>query len=339
MLVEHWLYDWLRRPELKVSGAVLTDLNEARTVDWIRLASSLEDDCSSTATKAVEIRVHGGCEANAIGHYLGAHCHSLSVTGNFAAGGLFVRCNAASLLLSACDRQGPEFELETAALTVPYNMMVSSYFENVPDGSVFVFSGTLDGGHSHRYRHKRHGWEIRIDPAALPALNFFAHSEADLMEKFDRAIPSEANRRQVLAVARHVRRHYECVHGSEESLVASMHCLFERIPVGCSVVCVLDAERERARDASGSEYIRENRKTARYNETMLEIIGQYEFAAAVCFDSVIQNESEIQISSNHYDRMVYFRLAEEIAAAAEHLPRKTRDDAAFHRGATAEAVG
>jgi hypothetical protein len=46
------------------------------------------------------------------------------------------------------------------------------------------------------------------------------------------------------------------------------------------------------------------------------------FVAIVGFDSFIMNEDEIQMGGNHYDRMVYFRVADEIVKRVRSLPAK-----------------
>ena len=93
MLVERWFYDRLQRPKIKIVGEILTDLSAPHTIDWIRAVDSLSLDNSTPSKLASEIRIHGGCEANAIAHYLATYSDKISVTGNFHAGTNFFRMN------------------------------------------------------------------------------------------------------------------------------------------------------------------------------------------------------------------------------------------------------
>ncbi len=101
MLVEAWVYDYLQRPRIKIVGEVLTDITVARPIDWIRLASAYGNGDDTDAAQKIfpEIRVHGGCEANAVAHYLTPYADHTIVTGNFHAGISFCRVNGSTLLL------------------------------------------------------------------------------------------------------------------------------------------------------------------------------------------------------------------------------------------------
>jgi FkbH-like protein len=319
MLVEKWLYDRLGQPRLKVAGEVLTDLFAPRKVDWITIAASPSPDAALVVPVAPEIRVHGGCEAQPLAHYLRAHSPSVKVTGTMPAGGVVVSTNATPLLLSACGRHGPALACEAEALGIPYDLLVSDYFAAVPPGTAFVFAGGSDGYKRIRYRHRRHGWEIRADPEGLQRFNVFEHTGAELEAKLDQFVRPGVHREQAGRFARHVKAQYDPVAGETEADVEThTRALLDRIPPGSKLVLILDSPRIRVR--GDALHIWAPRRA--YNLQIARLLANCPFAAALGFDDCIHAEEEIFQGGNHFDRKVYFRMAEAILDALRGLRPK-----------------
>jgi FkbH-like protein len=319
MFVEHWLYDQLRRPALAVVGEVLTDLNEPRTIDWIRLVPSISADAQTTSRIAPEIRVNGGCEANSVAHYLGAHCDRVSVTGNFQAGALFVRTNSCFLLLSAVKHTGHAFEEEMARLGISAPLLGTGYFRDAPEGTIFVFSGGMDAfGAVHRVRHRLYGWEIHATSG--DSTDFVSTPEEEIARLVAEAT-SDAERRQLEFVTRHVRENYETVGGGSD-LQGAMDELVRRVPQGSKLVILLDDERRRSKRAG----IKVKHERVRYNEWVRSFASRFPFVGVAAFSDAIQSEDEILPGGNHYARMVYWRAAEKIVEVARQLAPKERDE-------------
>jgi hypothetical protein len=271
---------------------------------------------------AAEIRVHGGCEAQPLAHYLRAHSPSVKVSGTSPSGGVVVSMNATPLLLSACERHGAAFEREAEALGIPYHLLVSDFFAAAEPGTALVFAGGSDGYKRIRYRHKRHGWEIRANPEGLHHFNVFEHSDEVLEAKLDAAVKPGDHRGQAGRFVRHIKACYECVPGETEAEVAQhTRALLDRIPAGCKLVVVLDSPRIRVRD--NALHVWAPRRA--YNEQLARLLRPCPFAAAVCFDDCIESDGEIFEGGNHFDRKVYFRMAEAILAALHGLLPKQAD--------------
>jgi FkbH-like protein len=321
MFVEHWLYDQLRRPALEVVGEVLTDLNEARTIDWIRLVPSISEDAQAAQKLAPEIRVTGGCEANSVAHYLGAYCDKVAVTGNFQAGALFVRVNSCFLLLSAVDHTDRVFEEEMALLGISAPLLGTDYFRDAPEGTIFVFNGGMDAfGAIHRVRHRLHGWEIHATSG--DSADFVSGSAEDIARLVAEA-KSDAERRQLEFATRHIRENYETVGGdSGSALESAMEELVRRVPQGCKLVILLDDERRRSKRAG----VRIKRERVRYNEWARSFAARFPFVGVTSFSDAIQSEDEILQGGNHYARMVYWRAAEKIVEVARQIGLKERPE-------------
>jgi FkbH-like protein len=327
MQVERWLYERLQRPRITVTGDVLTDLNASGEIDWIRMVSSIEA-AAPVARAAPEIRIHGGCEAASVAHYLGAHSGKVVTTGNFFGGSHFIRVNGASLLLSACDRHGEAFRREAEALRIPYEMLTNDYFKDVPEGTLFVFGGQYDSPGPFRYRHKEHGWEFRFEPprpqilgVETPDMTKVTQEEFDLylsqLELFPKVIED------INTISWHINRNYESIPSpSHEQITVDVCCLLDRVPQGSKIVFMTDHDHIRY----SPELFRLAPGITRYNELMATIVAPHSFATIVSFSDAILDESEILIGGNHYDRMVYCRMAERIIEAARELEPKSGEE-------------
>jgi len=321
MQIEYWVYEWLRRPSLNVVGEVLTDLFSPKTVDWVRLVTSIADDNDSADKLASEIRVHGGCEANAIAHYLAASTQKVVVSGNFATSeGWFARLNGISLLLSAVDSRGSEFDAEMARLKLPSNLMKSALFSEAKGNVVLVVSLALDSHRtSPRYRHKEKGWIIRTEINGLTMTNLVKSDEPVLRQEIDSSHHNADAKAAFLPVVEHIRSNYESVDGPDDMEFKSMcMSLTERMLPGAKLVVLLDAERYRHADQT----VKPAPWMSRFNNMVRKVFEDVPFVAIVGFDSFIVDEHEIQMGGNHYDRMVYFRVAEEIVKRVRSMPEK-----------------
>jgi len=321
MQVERWLYPRIRSPQVEVVGEVLTDLSDPSPIDWIRMVQAV-DVAAATPVAAVapEIRIHGGCEANSVAHYLTAYAEKVVVTGNFHAGTNFVRVNGSSLLLSACDRATPEFAREVAILDLPYSLMTNRFFDAPPDGALFVLGAQLDNPRSGRLRHRRRGWEIVLDPHGLEEFDWMGASEADLAERIASRDFSPEAEMSVQATTRHLRANYEQIaFDTERDLPACLERIFDRLSLGSRVILMTDhsrvrLERDRVVPATWTEL---------YRRIVGEVAARHDFVSVASFEDHVRDDDEICMGGNHYNRMVYYRMAEAIVAAARAIPGKS----------------
>jgi FkbH-like protein len=319
MQIERWVYDYLGRPELRVVGEVLTDLRAERCVDWVRQMHTLDGSQPEQIHTAQEIRLYGGCEANSIGVYLNGHAKRVEVMGNFRAGGLFVRINGASLALSMFNRSVDEFQSEADALGLPAELLANGYILGAPIGTSFVFSCGFDAQGSYRYRHRIKGWDLVFEPASAPAITLDSIADHDLHDKLATLGHNKRQVAHVLNVARHVRSNYDLIWGmSNDDRISALRRLIDMVPSGSNFVLVLDHDQVRREDGSlfHAEYV------TNYNRLARAVAGEFEFASAVSFSDAIDREDQIQIGGNHYDRVVYLRLAESILSSLRRLPKR-----------------
>ncbi len=324
MLVEAWVYDYLQRPRIKIVGEVLTDITVARPIDWIRLGSAGGTGTHTNAAQKIfpEIRVHGGCEANSVAHYLTPYAGHTTVTGNFHAGMTFCRVNGSTLLLSACDRSEPSLESEADALGIPKNMLVTDYFQSAPAGAAFVFGGQLDKPGSLRYRHNQHGWEICVEPHGLYGVDLVSTAREDILARVAGLNWPDAAKSNIAKIALHIHENYESVEFSQErDLSPAMEEIFSRVPLGSKLVLITDHFRVRANNGE----VMDAPWSADYHAAITAIAAPHPFVRVVSFKDHVRNEEEINVGGNHYHRMVYLRMAEAIIEELKKTPPKTAE--------------
>ena len=324
MLVEKWLFDFLGKPHVRVVGNVLTDLETSPPVNWISLAASLVDPANTFTHVAPQIRVYGGCEANALSVYLQPHTSHLEVIGNFMANDYFVRVNGARLAASAFERSPAAFSDEAAALGIPLDLTARDFMADAPEGTAFVLNFGFDALGGYFYRHKTQGWEILLEPMTLPAVNLHDKSDEELTVLLNnKGLPAHRIE-AVLSVAAHIRDNYDRVRfESDDQRHAAIIRLIEKIPYGCKAILLLNHDRVRFDD--GNIYAATN--ITRYNDTIKEVTCRFPFTTTVSFGQFISSDDQIKLGGNHYDRSVFYQTSAKIVETIRTLPtRKNADD-------------
>lgn len=318
MLIEKWVYNYLGRPELSVVGEVLTDLFLPQDINWVHQVSSVDKKAVVCAPVSPEIRVYGGCEANALGVYLGAYANKLEVLGNFRSGGLFVRINSAIVALSTFARSHEDFAGEASALGLPLELTARDYFGDAPFGTTFVFSCSHDAGRCLRYRHRRYDWELVLEPTGFPGLDFNSFSEDELASKIASVKDAELFD-HILSAARHIRTNYVTLDSpSDDERSGKMAALIKRVPDGSKIVILLDHVRVRRSDGAlqAAPWI------SKYNTLISTLAKEFPYAATFSFSDVIGSDDQVQIGGNHYDRLVYCRASQRLVSIIAELPSK-----------------
>jgi FkbH-like protein len=330
MGVEHWVYDYLGRPELTVVGEVLTDLSQPRIIDWVRQVESLADDAEPMPQIAPQIILWGGCETQAVGLYLNAYTPRLDAFGNYAAGGCFVRIASAALLLNRC-RLPPETVKEDAdALGLPLGMLAQDVLGGAAPGTIFVLNFGQDASSPFHLRQRTTGLRLRIEPRELPGSNFLELTEAELLEHFEDkgTAYTEKQRRHILQVGRHVREHFDFVSGaSEAERLQSVRDIIELAPVDAKIILCVDHDEIRHEP----DVLTPVPELTHWTSLMRTLAEEYPWVGVVSFSEVLKDRSEIQLFGNHYDRAVYLRFALKVVEMSGHLQPKALNSPAARK--------
>ena len=101
--------------------------------------------------------------------------------------------------------------------------------------------------------------------------------------------------------------------------VEAMRALIARIPEGSKFIIALDHHETR-----WDEKIVPMPWVLDYAQAMRELAAEYPYVGVVSFTEVIQSQDEIQAGGNHYNREVYWRMANHIVEVIQELPAKAR---------------
>ncbi len=323
MLIEQWVYEFLGRPELTVIGEALTDLSVARSIDWIRQVQSMDCPVQKHPKIAPQIVVYGGCEAHIIGGYLNAYADKLDAYGNYAANGLFVRINDASIALDISYRSQEVYAAEAEILGLPLQLEAADFFMQ-PQGTLFVFDLSADAaGGWRRPCHKTNRWISVIEAGQWPGTNLFWISEGQLLKHLDENTLSYTceQRQHILRVSRHLRENYMLLPApSDREKVHNVRSLIARIPLGAKFIIAIN--HHECRHSFPSEEVVSNPSIKRYASLMRELAAEYPYVGVATVSDVIGSVHDMQ-DHGHYARDVYLRFAQrivEVAATLEPRP-------------------
>jgi hypothetical protein len=59
-----------------------------------------------------------------------------------------------------------------------------------------------------------------------------------------------------------------------------------------------------------------------FNEMVRNLASDFSYVGTTSFTNAIHDESEIQVGGNHYNRLVYFRAAQDVLKIAARLTPK-----------------
>jgi FkbH-like protein len=319
MLIEDWVYNFLGRPDLVTVGEVLTDLTLQRRVDWVSLVTSPDTAGQERAIISPQIVLYGGCEAQAIGVYLQAYTDALESHGNYVADGIFVGVNYAAQMLDRCDRNPLEVASELDVFGLPAHMETGDIFLTCRPGAIFVVNFAMDAGGGDYLRHKRHDWTFLLSPNGHGWHKLYRTTDAELEEFLlsQQGRYTEAQKAQMRRASAHLRANYEEVTRSEGvETIDDLRNIVSRIPKGSKLIILVDHHQRRTSD--NLEQIVIVSKVERYKSFVTEMASEYGYVAVVPISDFVHNVSEI-IEGNHYQRQVYWRVAERVIEVAKAL--------------------
>ena len=317
MGVESWLYDRLGRPDLTVVGDVLTDLAESREIDWIKLSGGDESAPSPLASVIPEMRLRGGCDLDALAHYFRLVTTTVRTETNRYCAPLFVHMDSSLQILPSLVEMPPAFFPAVEQLGYRREDFASEFVADAPPGSVLIYSAWADAYVS-IYRHKNLDFAVPVSVDIYRDLT--AITDEELSEELARLGVDDTEQRKIEAIVATLRADYE--HEPRLDIgraVEVAYLLFERIPPGARLFVLLPHEWEKW---DGVMQPRSN--AIEYNAALRRLARGYPAVTLMAMDDVVRAAEEMQESSDHFDRIVYFRMycliVEEIERSRQPEP-------------------
>jgi hypothetical protein len=256
---------------------------------------------------APEIRLRGGCDLQAVMHYLKINSCRIIEETNVSRDGLFIRADSTSNLLLAQTRLGQDFFDEVAKVGPRPEDFASEFLNAGPPGTVLIFSPWCDA-YGPTYRHKKLGCRLTFN---IPACNDLTTiTDEHLEARLDAFNVDLSVRPRLRRITRYLRKNYEFSNGIDEQAVkGNMRRIIDRMPAGMRMIVVLpyDSFKEGTRLIKQSNIIQ-------YKVWMREIAEQYPAAVELIeMEENVKSEADVDEGVAHFHRMVYFRMYRNIA--------------------------
>ncbi|MGO9991011.1 MAG: HAD-IIIC family phosphatase [Steroidobacteraceae bacterium] len=308
MGIETWLYDRLGRPEIEVVGDVLTDLAKHSAIDWITFVDfGLGEALRNTSSDHIgEVRIRGGCELDAVAHYLRLHTDRLLSETNHRRGAFFIRCDCTALLLNSVAPPSPPIQQELQDIGYISQDFITGFFAPASPGTVLVCSAWADvyGG---LYRHRESGVRLPVDIPGLWGDFTTLAPEAIAAAAEDQRLDASERGRVLRAVAV-LRERYEYVgKPTPADIVLAVKTLCGLIPDGAVLLLILPFEKCRY-----DNKIQTKEDAIAYNQLIRNVVGRMKNVKLVDINVAIHSDDELQGEFDHFDRIVYFRVFEMI---------------------------
>ena len=310
MGIEQWVYQTLGRPWLTVVGEVLSDVFDAPPVDWVNQAGST-GETGHRLRSFTEIRMRGGCEISALAHYFKVAGPVTVVETNFPRDMLVIKLDTAASLVNAV-AGGDASRAALARLDYPPESLSSAFLAPVSGPTLLVLNlwGEL---HVPAHRHKAAGFHAHVVLDGFMGWEH-GHTGGDIGAWTDEEIAAQAQSRgldpaqhaRVAALAQELRRDYVFTGPVLEAAVkANLRAIADRIPRGATLALVLPA----CGNADGTA----NHRNTEWSRWCREELGSRPNVLLIDIDRSIHSASEhIPNMGDHFDRIVYYRVAEDI---------------------------
>ena len=309
MGIEQWVYQALGKPELHVVGEVLSDVHEAAPVDWVNQAGGGAAPRQRLAQFA-DIRLRGGCEISAMAHYFKVAGPVTVAETNFPVDIFVVKQDVATHLVNVL-RQDAELNAAWARLECPAEALTSAFMAPTSGPTLLVLN-TWGELHIPRYRHKRLGFGVHVTVTDFMGWVGNVHG-GDIAAWTDAALDAQAEakgldpamRARLHAVVAELRREYEFAGVIQDAEVrANLRAIAAAIPANATLALVLPS----AISADGTPNVR-NTMYARWCH---EALGGRPDVLLIDIDDSIHGPQDRLEYGDHFDRIVYYRVAEDI---------------------------
>ncbi len=304
MYVELWLYRRLGRPRINITGEVLTDLHdETIPCDWISLYDPAQARNTSQAKDVGTMFIGGGCDLEAVAHYVTIHAGTLFLRLNTSRAGIEIRRDHTQMLRYALE--GIDGERLAAMLRLGYAEEDRQRpSQALLDARVWLLSFWADA-YYHLYRNRHTDDLVPFSPASLGHNDLFTLPDDEIA----RRQPTEAAR----AALAFFRENYEPVGRiGEAAFKHNVRAVLGTAPAGTTVLVLLMGEQP----FSGMEPLAELHR--QHNRWLCDVLPEFPRATALRMDDFVATPQDLT-GPTHFERLVYQRLANEVIERARAL--------------------
>ena len=306
MGIETWLYRKLGRPQLKIAGEVLSNpVRDTREVDWISLRDSSDPHRESREARSFDwVAARGGCDLQALSHYF--HVSSAKVFGEFNVGrsGFDARVDHSIFLRYAVAPPSHSTIIEAAKLGYRPEDFRSVLTEPRGGAGLVILSCWADASYA-LYQHKQTGLLLPF------AVSGRSNHTLDARTATPDELPEPLCRGWMASALETLKNDYDFVGVINEDLFKeNLRTILAALPAEVPVLLLQTNTRLRDSQQGVTHTSTDN---LRINRWLAEVASEFPTARVMDIRKVIYSESEV-LDWSHFDRIVYYRLYEEIRA-------------------------
>jgi FkbH-like protein len=298
MGIESWLYQRLERPRLRVVGDVLTDVkNDDREVDWITVEMpNVHSAAASQAQMLDYVYIRGACDLRAVEHYFGIVTNCVRADFNTVESGSKFALNHSLFARHALE--GLPDAARQAFMMLGY---AEAHFHNnipaLPQGgqAIWIMAFWAEALHA-IYAHKETGLTI-----LLPKNE--STKQAQDMTSMDAA--EEDVDAHLVA---YLREHFE-FRGriTDEEYKQNLRAVLRHAPPQVRVFMMLASETRLRPDGTSQKL----RRSIIFNDLTKAVAAEFANVELLNISDYVA-PGESQKNPDHFDRMVYFKLFQDI---------------------------
>jgi FkbH-like protein len=308
MGVETWIYNRLRRPELKVVGDVLHNvLGDDRNVDWIHVGGEADASVNGLGGEANivadKVIARGGCDLSAVTHYFSTSANAVHTEFNFSRDTFDVRVDH-TLLLAAAAEDRVESSLEAFGLLGFKKDDFSSQIFAPADGKTIRILSFWADVFCPLYRHVSSGCLVPF-PLRTPSGSYQADargmSREDLQENLRDTWVADA-----LEI---LKEEFEYVGVIDEQVFKeNLKAIFSKIPDDATTVVLMPADKI-LNSEKNDYYV--HPMGSKINQWANDVLDEFPSIKSFGIRDFITSESDIR-DIFHFERMVYVRIYEKL---------------------------
>ena len=303
--VETWLYEHLGRPRLHVSGEVVTDLSQPKTVDWITPITTNEPDGERTTPFIPAVRMRGGCVLEALAHYFGLVAGSVTAEINDYRAPIVLHADSSAQLLLSFGEAPARTYGALQQLEYAQGDLASDFLAPAAPGSVLIYAAWADVSMP-VYRHKTDGFAVPVDVDIYQDLTRIGRDA--LAEALGNLTVDEADKERIKSLITVLRATYDYEPTLPiDAALEILQKLFERVPDGARLLVILPHERMK-----WNETLVPRPVAIEYNKAVRALALGYPFVTLIEMNDVVAGPQDVQTEYDLFDRIVYFRLFQRI---------------------------
>jgi FkbH-like protein len=311
MGIEQFVYQLLGRPEIHIVGEVVSSLNDP-IVDWVNQSAPANGGAQQIGKlqKYRELRLRGGCETAALSHYFRMGGNATHIETNYNDGILGIMMDASAHLVNAF-RHHPQIRADFQKLSYPVEAL-NTQFCNSTQGRTLQILTLWGDLHNPRYTHKTHGFSIHVTVRDFliwtgphAAGDIAAWSDFEIRERAEQKNWADEDLSRLFHIVQELRENY-VFSGviTEAELKSNLEIFCSNCTNNIDNVFILPSHFS----PSGENVPR----SKEYIRWFYDTVGSNQNCFLIEIDDFIKAPHERHIIGDHFDRIVYQRVAQGI---------------------------